>query len=281
MVEYIDINGAKLAYRLCGPDGAPLMITLLGGRGMGDHKSDFSVYSQLGDRLRVLSFDFRGHGKSSRTKPYTFEQIVDDIEGIRRRFAGPEQQMIICGGSFGGFLALHYAIKYAGRVSHPILRGTAASHHHEEGAIETLKGRLAKAPSFSEDMLRNKVFGAYVSDQEFQLVHFASMPLYKEVFDPDAALKASLNTVYVAESHNDLYSETEKYFDYTEKLELVTAKTLVVVGDQDWICPPGNSEVIASRIPQAELFVVEGANHSVHLEKPELVLEKIRSHLDE
>lgn len=72
----------------------------------------------------------------------------------------------------------------------------------EEGAIETLKGRLAKAPSFSEDMLRNKVFGSYESDLEFQLVHFASMPLYKEVFDPDAALRGCLDNVYVAESHS-------------------------------------------------------------------------------
>lgn len=52
-------------------------------------------------------------------------------------------------------------------------------------------------------MLRNKVFGAYASDLEFQLVHFASMPLYKEVFDADAALRACLNTVYVAESHSE------------------------------------------------------------------------------
>lgn len=176
MVEHIDINGARLAYRLCGPDTAPLLITLHGGRGMGkptpathlnspqlttlststsqertlralhlltktltqpgDHKSDFGVYSQLSDAFRVLSFDFRGHGQSSRTKPYTFAQLVDDIEGLRRHFsAGSEkpeqQQVVICGGSFGGFLALHYAIKYAPHVSHLILRGTAASHHRE------------------------------------------------------------------------------------------------------------------------------------------------------
>lgn len=51
-------------------------------------------------------------------------------------------------------------------------------------------------------MLRNKVFGAYDSDLEFQLVHFASMPLYTETFDPDKALKSCLNNVYVAESHS-------------------------------------------------------------------------------
>ncbi|KAK2012025.1 alpha/beta-hydrolase [Colletotrichum eremochloae] len=279
MVDFVDINGARLAYRIAGPEHAPLMITLHGGRGMGDHRSDFKIYSQLSDKIRVLSFDYRGHGQSSLTKPYTFEQIVDDIEGVRQHFVG-DNQVIICGGSFGGFLAQHYAIKYAPRVSHLILRGTAPSHHHEAGAIKTLEERIHKVPSFSVDMLKNKVFGAYESDREFQLIYFAMMPLYKETFDPDAALRSNLDGVYVAESHNDLYSEKEKFFDYTHRLPEITAKTLVVVGDKDWICPPENSKLIAERIPGADLFLVEGANHGVHAEKPELVLRKIREHLN-
>jgi hypothetical protein len=40
-----------------------------------------------------------------------------------------------------------------------------------------------------------------------------------------------------------------------------------------------NSQLIAEKIPGAELFTVEGANHGVHAEKPEVVLPKIRSHL--
>lgn len=36
MVEYASINGAQLAYRLLGPDNAPLIITLHGGRGFGE-----------------------------------------------------------------------------------------------------------------------------------------------------------------------------------------------------------------------------------------------------
>ncbi|VUC28281.1 unnamed protein product [Clonostachys rosea] len=278
MVDFVEINGARLAYRLAGPKDAPLMITLHGGRGFGDHRSDFKVYSQLSDKIRVLSFDYRGHGKSSRTKPYTFDQIVDDIEGIRHHFLGDEQA-IICGGSFGGFLAQHYAIKYASRVSHLILRGTAPSHHHEAGAIKTLEERVSKVPGFSVNMLKNKVFGAYESDREFQLVYFAMLPLYKEVYDADAGLKSALDIEYVAESHNDLYSEQEKYFDYTDRLSEITAKTLVVVGERDWICPPENSQLIAEKIPGAELFTVEGANHGVHAEKPEMVLPKIRSYL--
>lgn len=38
MVDFVDINGARLAYRVVGPEDAPLMITLHGGRGMGEHE---------------------------------------------------------------------------------------------------------------------------------------------------------------------------------------------------------------------------------------------------
>jgi proline iminopeptidase len=106
-------------------------------------------------------------------------------------------------------------------------------------------------------MLRNKVFGAYEDDDEFKLIYFAMMPLYTETYNPDAALRACRGMIFVAESHStspsssykfgrmlmagvdDLYSEEEKYFDYTEKLGSITAKTLVIVGEKDWICPPG------------------------------------------
>lgn len=40
-----------------------------------------------------------------------------------------------------------------------------------------------------------------------------------------------------------------------------------------------NSEFIVSKIPSAELLIVENANHSVHLEKNELVIARIRDHL--
>lgn len=40
-----------------------------------------------------------------------------------------------------------------------------------------------------------------------------------------------------------------------------------------------NSKFIAKEITDAELFIVENANHSVHVEKNSLVLKKIRDHL--
>lgn len=77
------------------------------------------------------------------------------------------------------------------------------SETDEEGAIKILEERMSKAPSFSTDMLRNKVFGSFKDDEEFKLVHFAMLPLYSENYDADAGLRTCLSTVYVAESHSE------------------------------------------------------------------------------
>ncbi|KAH8881066.1 alpha/beta-hydrolase [Thozetella sp. PMI_491] len=239
MVEYVDINGAKLAYRIAGPEEAPLIITLHGGRGMGSRQ--LSCFQPPRPDYRVLSFDYRGHGQSSRTKPYTFAQIVEDIESVRIHFAGPDKKVIILGGM--GYL---------------ILRGTARSYHQEEDAMKALEERAHRAPNVTVKMLKEKVFGAFESDLEFQLVYFAMAP---------------------APQDDDLYTDKEKFFDDRNDLHKITAKTLIVVGDQDWICSPVHSKIIASKVPRAELVVYEGANHSVIWERPAEALERIREFL--
>lgn len=70
--------------------------------------------------------------------------------------------------------------------------------------MNTLEQRLHLVPSFTREMLRDKVFGAFESDMEFRLVHLAMLPLYSETFDANAALKSVLGKYYNAESHSTL-----------------------------------------------------------------------------
>lgn len=58
------------------------------------------------------------------------------------------------------------------------------------------------APSFSVEMLKNKVFGSFGSDLEFRLVHLAMMPLYSEKFDANAGLSSCLDNFYNSEAHS-------------------------------------------------------------------------------
>jgi acetyl esterase/lipase len=70
------------------------------------------------------------------------------------------------------------------------------------------------------------------------------------------------------------------YHDTVSRLRLVQAPTLVVHGGADRMTPLRNAELLAERIPDAEMAVIPGTGHAYLLEKPEesaeVVLEFLR-----
>ena len=127
--------------------GTPKRGTIMlvhGGRGIGDHASELEAYRPLADEYRLIAYDQRGCGRSSETPPFTFERLADDLEELRLKLVG--EPCIVQGGSFGGMIALTYALRHPQGLSHLILRGTAPSHHHEAEALANIKARLTRPP---------------------------------------------------------------------------------------------------------------------------------------
>ncbi|WP_233982362.1 alpha/beta fold hydrolase [Pectobacterium versatile] len=272
----ITLNGATFVYDLAGDDQQPTIVVLHGGRGIGDHRSDFQAFLPLADRYRLLAYDQRGCGQSSLTPPFTFDQLVDDLEAFRQQLAGGKK-IILIGGSFGGMIALSYAIKYPDGLSHLILRGTAPSHHHEAGAIANFQARLHQAPSASLDMVHKLFSDRVTDDTELRLIWLALQPLYYENFDADAALERTRTLSLHAETHNALFAD--KAYDLRDKLADIAVPTLVIVGGNDWICPPDQSQHIAHGILGARYVEIARANHPVHIEENARVLAEIGSFL--
>ena len=54
--------------------------------------------------------------------------------------------------------------------------------------------------------------------------------------------------------------------DTYDRLPHITAPTLVITGDTDRIIPAENSRIIASRIPNAELVIMENAGHGFFID---------------
>ena len=274
----VSLNGATFCYEMAGEAHDETIVVLHGGRGIGDHRGDFQAFLPLADSYRLLAYDQRGCGFSSLTPPYTFEQFADDLEAFRRHFCG-DRRMILIGGSFGGMIALTYAVRHPHGLSRLILRGTAASHHHEAEAIDNFKARLHKATSASIGMVHKMFSDRVVDDTELRLIWLALMPLYYEKFAPDAALERTRTLQLHAETHNALFAG--KNYDLRAELGTIEVPTLVVVGEHDWICPASQSREMAAGIPGARLLVVPQANHAVHIEKNAEVLQAIREFLKE
>jgi len=272
----VTLNHATFVYDDIGDPDAPPIIALHGGRGIGDRRGEFNAYRALADTYRLIAYDQRGCGQTSLTPPYTFEQLADDVEAFRRTLCGG-CQIILEGGSFGGMIALTYAVKYGQHLSHLILRGTAASYHHEDDAMVVFKQRLHKASSASVHMLEKMFSDQVRDDTELRLIWLALQPLYYEVFDPDAALEQTRTLHLHAQTHNALFKE--RRYDLRDRLKDITAPTLVICGAQDWICPPRHSRLIADSIPNARLLEVPNANHAVHVEANDVVVAAIRDFL--
>jgi proline iminopeptidase len=275
----IEVNGTTFNYSIAGEDNEETIFTLHGGRGAGDHQSDFGAYKVLADRYRVISFDQRGHGKTSLTPPFTFNQLADDVEALRKAFCG-DRKCIVIGGSFGGMIALTYVLRHLDSCSHLVLRGTAPSHDMEDDAIEIVKQRRHLATSLSLEMIDKLFSDTIESELEFRLIWLAIQPLYSENFDPNLAFERTRDLDAHVETHNALYTpEAKAGYDVRPRLGEIKMPTLIVVGTNDWICPPSQSRLIADGIVGSELHEIPDANHAVHIQAKDVVMPLIRDFL--
>ncbi len=116
---FVDVLEGKLYYEWEG-NGIPLVL-INGGPG-GTHQCFHPYFSRLKDVARIIYYDQRGTGKSSKDdtgKTYTIAQAVEDLESLRK--ALKIDRWAVFGWSYGGLLAQCYALSYPKQCSGLIL----------------------------------------------------------------------------------------------------------------------------------------------------------------
>lgn len=272
----VEVNGTRLDVELLGDDpDAPLLIAHHGAPGLGSKREPRAAFGPLADRFRVLVFDARGSGQSADTPPFTHEQWVADIDALRE-WAGADR-FVMAGGSYGGFLAMEYAVAHPERLLALVLRDTAPDHSHDELAMAN--ARASARVDIDEDRLARIMQGRVRDNDDFRDCWAAILPLYDYDFDP-ATLPQRIDSVdYHYATHNYAFAVNKHTYDVKPGLPGVTCPTLVTVGRADWITPVECSETIATLIPGAELVIFEKSGHSPPLEEPERFQDVVRDFL--
>jgi proline iminopeptidase len=124
---FFDVEGAKLR-----PDGprmreVPTLLLLHGGPGA-DHSIFKPAHSQLADIAQVVYFDHRGDGRSDGrddAERWRLAQWGDDVKAMCD--ALEIERPIVMGVSFGGYVAMAYALRHPEHPAKLILCSTAAS----------------------------------------------------------------------------------------------------------------------------------------------------------
>jgi proline iminopeptidase len=247
-----------------------VLVALHGGPG-GTHKSLRPILSKLSPELCVIYIDQRGSGQSFHASrdTYTLENNVRDLNEFRSFL--DIDQMNLLGFSYGGMVAMSYAIQHPENVKRLVVVNSAPSFHFIEKARRNLKER---GTSHQVQIAEKLWKGAFKSDAEYGQFFEELRTVY--------SVRAARGEMIVSDkrhvSHepvNEAFSGFLQRYDIRSELGNITARTLVIGAEHDWMCPPEFSEDIAARIEDADLCIVPGSGHYITEDRPEELLRLI------
>lgn len=273
---FFDIDGAGLVLDGSCMRERPTAFLIHGGPG-GDHTGLKRQYGKLSEKMQLVYFDHRGHGRSARgdSNKYTLDENVEDMEVLRQYLGlGP---IVSIGTSYGGRVAMAHAARYPDSISHLILIATSA----QPGSAARAKEIVAERGTAEQIAMCDDLSAGRLDSEEKMRRYFQVMgPLYSREHDPLAG--AGLGpTILSPEAQNRAHGPNGflRSLDLRPELSRITAPTLILAGRHDWRCAPEFSEEIHRLIPDSDLRIFEDSAHTIGNDEPQKCLDAIAGFL--
>jgi proline iminopeptidase len=274
------IDGTQLYCKSIGT-GIPLVI-LHGGPGL-DHSYFLPQMEKLADTYELIFFDQRGCGRSSvrlDSSAMTLDALVEDIDRVRDAYN--LNTMNLMGHSWGGLLAMFYAIKHGDRLNSLILvNSTPPTSELRSASFKIIEQRATREDSLAQAALAQttefKRRDPAAMQKYFRLLFrgtFRNRSMADELtltFGPDYGARSRL-IQYLAK---DRQLQT---YDLLSRLAAITCPVLIVGSDFD-LSPPGANEAIHSRIEGSRYVVIKNCGHFPFIEAPAQFFPLIRDFL--
>jgi pimeloyl-ACP methyl ester carboxylesterase len=213
--------------------------------------------ARLSARCSVISFDNRGTGRSEKPADgYEFSDMASDVIDLLDSLGLLRAHLF--GFSMGGAIAQEIAIRYADRIDQLVLFSTFCGGVWAEPASYTVFKRLLVTENQSpEEAARQAWPVTYSPDYLAANADAVEQQMRRELEHP--------TPMFVAQRQMEALRKFDRYRD----LPRIRANTLVVTGAQDVLVKPRNSQILASRIPNARLELLADLGHRAIWEAPE------------
>ena len=264
---YLDVNGVRLriydSARKNGNHGIgePAIILLHGSPGQISNWKH--LIPCLEKHYRVVAFDQRGYGGSSKPRRVSLEDYLEDLSQLIEKLGLKEDKVVLVGHSFGGLVAQEYAASH--RVLGLILIGSLT--RLRPGLVDHI---IWHTPPF----IWRKLF-------------FTENPLtrrfYRKLFfskaTPDHVYEEFIedNKEYLENLPAHVFRYLKYFKDYKASVNVPKIKTptLIMVGEEDKVTPVGESRKLNEMIENSKLVIIEDSGHMVLYEKPKELCEYI------
>jgi pimeloyl-ACP methyl ester carboxylesterase len=242
------INDIDLYYESTG-EGEPLL--LIHGLGSSTRNWELQV-KHFSERYRVITYDLRGHGRSSKPPgPYFMQSFANDTTGLLNRLG--IQVAHVVGVSMGGMIAFELAVRYP-----DLLKSLVIANSYPEMRVETAREHLEKWQRLLIlELLGVRALGKVLSRRLFaRPEQLALRRTFVERWaqNDKRAYKACLRAILG--------------WDVEARLGEIRCPVLVVASDRDY-WPLEGKQAYTAKMPAARLVVIGDARHAVCVEKPE------------
>jgi proline iminopeptidase len=269
------IRDASLFVNVIG-QGYPLLF-MHGGPGQ-DHTS-LLAFQPCADQFTLVFYDHRCNGRSNgaAVTSMTWENLTADAEALRQSLGF--DKWAVLGHSFGGNVALEYALRYPQSLSHLVLMDTGGDQWWvNQNAPELLAKRGYSA---SAVQAARRFYNGQVTPGEYftTVMKFLSAYFYRnlllalahEVFSSGQSPKLRPEATIFG------YNQLLKGWTVMDRLSEIQAPTLVLAGRHDFLFPTEHQAALAAGLPNARLEIIERAGHNPQMERPAEVIEAIRN----
>ncbi|WP_262282198.1 alpha/beta fold hydrolase [Micromonospora sp. MA102] len=285
MPEHLEVrlpDGVRLHVTATGPVDAEVTAVLLHGwtlDGRSWHRQLAGLRDRWGDRVRVLTYDARGHGRSScmALRTATLAQLGDDLAAVVDQLV-PSGPIVLVGHSMGGMTVMEYAHRhpdrFAARVAGLVFVSTTAEGHTH--TAYGLSPRITRLIRLAETTGAGVLARCGAWRPPHALLR-ALRPSIRWMLFGDRCDPADIRLVTSAVAHASLRSIGGFRASIGAQHRLHTLAALgrlpaaALVGDRDRLTPPPCAESIAAALPTTELTVCPGAGHMLMMERPDEV----------
>jgi pimeloyl-ACP methyl ester carboxylesterase len=253
--RFATVGERRLAYEVsepADPEGTVLLLCGIGAKRQG-------FYCQLpvlGERLRTLALDPRDVGDSDPCpEGYSIADVADDVHAVLGELGIARASLV--GISMGGFVALELALRHPDVVDRLVLCVTSAGGPGHVSTSPQIMRLLMPGDEEEETGDGARRVCAAVAAPGFAERHPEEIERFVEI----ARHRPMSRAAYLRQL------EACRAHDVSDRLDRITAPTLVLHGDVDPLVPLANGVALAERIPGAQLKVYEDTGHIPEVER--------------
>ncbi len=253
--KYALIGDVKLCYEILGKeDGYPILLI----HGFGVKKEVWMAQvGELSQHYKVIRFDNRGSGKSSRPSGTNMDIFTEDIKNFLDYLQ--IEKTHVMGWSLGGMIAQNFVLKYPEKVDKLILICTVPGYPTEEGPEIYKKMRLYELEIGPEKAFWETARANYYSTYRREMEKDPKKKYFGIWSAEDFIKFLSLDPSTPQDIINQ--GEALKTHHTFDRLKEIKNQTLLIAASHDRLTPQVTMEEMHQQIPNSSLAVIEKAGH--------------------